>query len=292
MKIGVTLGFSHQTPPDFIAGAARLLDDMGFHSLWVPEHVLLFSEYASRYPYADNGRIPGDPEGVLDPFSALTYVAAHTSRIRLATGVCLVPQRQPVYTAKMVADLDYLSGGRVDFGVGIGWLKEEFDSLQMSFAQRALRVREYLQAMRALWLPGESQFEGETVHIAPCHFNPKPVQQGRRFAGPPVYFGGESTPALRRVAELGDGWYGFNLTPERLAAPLSQLHELLAAAGRDRSEIQIAVGARGGIRSAEQVQGFAEAGVDQLVVGLFGSNLQKLESRAQALQAVCKQALG
>lgn len=288
MKIGITLGFSHRTPPAFIAGAARLLDELGFHSLWVPEHVLLFPDYASRYPYAEDGRIPGDPEGVLDPFSALTFAAAHTQHIRLATGVCLVPQRQPVYTAKMVADLDYLSGGRVDFGVGIGWLKEEFDSLQMPFGQRAARVREYLAAMRALWQPGQSEFQGETVRIEPCHFNPKPVQQGARFAGPPVYFGGESEPALRRVAELGDGWYGFNLTAEALAEPLQRLDQLLETAGRTRAELQIAVGSRHPITSAEQVAAFADAGVDQLVVALYAGNLEKLEERARALQAICQ----
>ncbi|MFK7916262.1 MAG: LLM class F420-dependent oxidoreductase, partial [Pseudomonadales bacterium] len=279
-----------RTAPAFIAGAAKILDQLGFYSLWVPEHVLLFSDYASRYPYSENGRIPGDPEGVLDPFSTLTYVAAHTQQIRLATGVCLVPQRQPVYTAKMVADLDFLSAGRVDFGVGIGWLKEEFDSLQMPFAQRAARVREYLAAMRALWQPGESTFSGDTVHIAPCHFNPKPIQQGERFAGPPVFFGGESEPALRRVAELGDGWYGFNLMPEQVAAPVQRLEQLLAQAGRSRSELQIAVGSREPIRSAEQVAAYAQTGIDQLVVALYASDLQKLETKASALRAVCASA--
>ena len=117
MRIGCTIPFSHLTPVDYIGAAARYLETVGFHSMWVPEHVLFFPEYASRYPYSPTGRVPGEPEGVLDPFTTLTFVAAHTSTIRLGTGVCLVPQRQPVYTAKMVADLDYLSVGRVDFGV-------------------------------------------------------------------------------------------------------------------------------------------------------------------------------
>ena len=115
MHIGCTVPFSHLTPVDYIGEAARHLEAAGFHSLWAPEHVLFFPEYASRYPYSATGRVHGDPEGVLDPFVALTFVAAHTSTLRLGTGVCLVPQRQPVYTAKAVADLDYLSRGRVDF---------------------------------------------------------------------------------------------------------------------------------------------------------------------------------
>ncbi|NJN53118.1 MAG: TIGR03619 family F420-dependent LLM class oxidoreductase [Gammaproteobacteria bacterium] len=158
MKVGVTLSFSHLTDVPFIKAAAVLLEDRGFHSLWVPEHVLFFPEYASRYPYADDGRVPGDPEGVLDPFTALTFVAAHTQRIRLGTGVCLVPQRQPVYTAKMVADLDYLSQGRVDFGIGIGWLKEEFVALGMDFATRAKRCDEYIAVMKSMWREGANAF--------------------------------------------------------------------------------------------------------------------------------------
>jgi hypothetical protein len=148
MKIGVTMGFSHLTPVSYIAAAARFIDEAGFHSIWVPEHVLFFPDYASRYPYSPDGRVPGNPEGVLDPFTALTFIAAQTQRVRLGTGVCLVPQRQPVYTAKMVADVDYLSGGRVDFGVGIGWLAEEFDAPD-GFSTRA-NANEYIQAMQAM----------------------------------------------------------------------------------------------------------------------------------------------
>ena len=119
MKIGVLSGFSTFTPPEFIAASGRIAEDRGFHSFWVPEHVLFFSEYASRYPYSADGKIPGNPDGVLEPLTALAFLAAHTERIRLGTGICLVPQRNPVYTAKQTADVDFLSGGRLDFGVGI-----------------------------------------------------------------------------------------------------------------------------------------------------------------------------
>ena len=126
MKIGVAMAFNQHSSAAYIRDCAQLVEAKGFHAIWVPEHVLFFPEYASTYPYSSSGRIPGDPEGLLDPFTALTFLAGCTERVRLATGICLVPQRQPVYTAKMVADVDFLSGGRVDFGVGIGWLKEEF----------------------------------------------------------------------------------------------------------------------------------------------------------------------
>ena len=280
------MAFSHRTPPSHIGAAAQAVEEMGFHSIWVPEHVLFFADYASTYPYSNDGRIPGEPDGVLDPFSALTFIAAHTSRVRLGTGICLVPQRQPVYTAKMVADLDYLSGGRVDFGVGVGWLKEEFDNLQMSFEQRAARCNEYIDAMRALWQPGLSQFSGPTVELTPCHFNPKPEQQGERHAGPPVYFGGESMPALRRVAQRGDGWYGYNLSPEQLSERLAVLDDLLQAQGRSRKELKVIVGPNSHPVTAATLSEYASVGADEALVGLFGSSIDKLRARGEGLLAL------
>ena len=279
MKIGVTMAFSQHTPVDYIADAARLVETLGFHSLWVPEHVLFFPEYASRYPYSDDGRIPGNPEGVLDPFSALTFVAAHTTTIRLGTGICLVPQRQPVYTAKMVADLDFLSRGRVDFGVGIGWLAEEFSALQMDFATRAKRTAEYIGAMKALWSPGVTQFSGETVEIIDCHFNPKPVQQPH----PPILFGGESDAALRRVATLGDGWYGFDLDPDGVATHLARLDAVLDEHGRSRADVSVYIGPNRHRVTPEMVDSYRALGVDQLVVGLFATDIGTLARRAEKM---------
>ena len=129
MQIGLQTAFSGATPPDLIAEYGRIAEERGFHSIWVPEHVVFFRDYESRYPYTEDGRIPGDPDGVMEPPTALTFIAANTKRGRLGTGGCLVPQRSPIYTAKQVADVDYLSKGRVDFGIGIGWLREEFDAL-------------------------------------------------------------------------------------------------------------------------------------------------------------------
>ena len=229
MKISIAMAFNESTEPAFIKDAVQMAEAKGVHGIWVPEHVLFFPDYASTYPYSSSGRMPGDPEGLLDPFTALTFIAAHTQRVRLGTGICLVPQRQPVYTAKMVADLDYLSGGRVDFGVGIGWLKEEFQNLGMDFQGRGSRTEEYLLAMKALWSEGISEFKGQTVNLEPCHFNPKPVQRPH----PPIIFGGESDAAMRRVARLGDGWYGYDLTPEDLGRRLNSLDAALARANGD-----------------------------------------------------------
>ncbi|MGI9324776.1 MAG: LLM class F420-dependent oxidoreductase [Pseudomonadales bacterium] len=280
MKIGVTAAFSHRTEPGYIAQAVRLYETAGFHSIWVPEHVVFFADYDSKYPYSDSGRIPGEPDGVLDPFTALTYIAAHTDKIRLGTGICLVPQRQPIYTAKMVADLDYLSNGRVDFGVGIGWLREEFDVLQMDFDKRNRRCLEYIEAIRALWQPGLSSYQGETLNITPCHLNPKPVQQL-----PPVYFGGESNAALRRVATHGDGWYGFNLSPEKLAERLQRLDQLLQEANRSRADVKIYVGPNTQPVTPETVAAYRELGVEQLLLPVMAGSLDKLKARIDKARA-------
>ena len=243
--------------------------------------MLFFPEYASTYPYSDSGRIPGDPEGLLDPFTAMTFIAAHTSTVRLGTGICLVPQRQPVYTAKMVADVDFLSNGRVDFGVGIGWLKEEFDALGVDFSQRARLCDEYIDAMQALWSDGVTEFSSPSVELTACHFNPKPVQQPH----PPIFFGGESTPALRRVAQRGQGWYGFDLTPEQLAEKLEALDAQLAKVDRPRDDVRIVVGPNRHPVNAQTVKQYAELGAEQLVVPLGASSVEKLELRIDALLA-------
>lgn len=282
MKISIAMAFNESTEPGFIKDAVQLAEAKGVHGIWVPEHVLFFPDYASTYPYSDSGRMPGDPEGLLDPFTALTFIAAHTQRVRLGTGICLVPQRQPVYTAKMVADVDYLSGGRVDFGVGIGWLKEEFQNLGMDFASRGARTEEYLLAMKALWSEGISEFKGQTLNLEPCHFNPKPVQRPH----PPIIFGGESDAAMRRVARLGDGWYGYDLTPEDLGRRLNSLDAGLASTGRDRSQIQVIVGPNRHPVTEQTLYEYSAIGADQVVVPMFASNLAKLEQRLDALTAL------
>ena len=282
MKIGANLLFNHQTPPAFVAEAAERVEAAGFHSIWVPEHVVLFPEYESRYPYTADGRIPGRPEGVLDPFSALTFIAARTRRIRLGTGICLVPQRNPVYTARAVADLDYLSGGRVDFGVGIGWLREEFENLQMDFSTRARRTVEYIEVMQALWAPGVSEYSGETYALHACYSNPKPVQKPH----PPIYFGGETGPALRRVASHGNGWYGFNRDPASAREGIARLETRLRDVGRSRADVQVCIGPNFHPVTRDTVAEYEDAGVDQLLVPLRAGNIEKLKVRMEEMLRV------
>ncbi len=275
MKIGVSMAFGHFTPPEFITEAAQLIDAAGIHSVWVPEHVIFFPEYASRYPYTADGKIPGNPRGILDPFSALTFIAAATRRIRLGTGICLVPQRNPVYTARMVADLDFLSGGRFDFGVGIGWLREEFENLQMDFSGRGQRTLEYIDVMRALWARGVSEYNGETYGLQPCYSNPKPVQQPH----PPIIFGGESEAALRRVASHGDGWYGYGRSPSAAVAGIAKLEKHLQQAGRKRADVRIFIGPDAPSVNKACFARYADAGIDQLIVPLGVGGIGRLKTR-------------
>jgi probable F420-dependent oxidoreductase len=264
MKIGLfaPLGNPYGTP-EYIDALGRAAEECGFHSLWAAEHVVLFDQYQSRYPYAESGRIPvsGD-SGMLDPFPALSFLAGITRTIRLGTGICLVPQRNPVYTAKEVAAVDWLSNGRFDFGVGVGWLKEEFDALGVPFERRAARCRAYLEVMRRCWCDEISQYEGEFYSLPPCRHYPKPIQQPH----PPIYFGGESDPALKRVADLGQGWYPFSIGPDVLAARLADLEKLLAARGRKRSDIHVLICPYMNMADLDMVKRYRDAGADQVVL--------------------------
>ncbi len=253
MKIGLlTAGLGQAAHPRTLRTIAENAERLGFGTLWAPEHVVLFDRYTeSKYPYSQDGAFAA-PSTIdwMDPFVALTYVAAHTSKIRLATGICLVPEHNPLVLAKVIASLDYLSGGRFALGVGVGWSAEEFKALGIPFERRAQRTREYIAAMRKLWSDESSTFHGEFVNFDAARSFPKPVQGGKV----PIIFGGESTPALKRVAEYGTGWFGFNLTPEGAAAKVEQLKGFMRERGRALGEVELIV--------SPYLQKVAPAGLD------------------------------
>ena len=264
MEIGLftPLGNGNANGP-LLRALGREAEARSFESIWVAEHVVMFDEYASQYPYAADGRFPGGGDtGLLEPLTALAYLAAVTDRVRLGTGVCLVPQRNPVYTAKQVVDVDNLSGGRVDFGVGVGWLKEEFDVLSMPFDHRGARTNEFLDVMKALWQDDVSEHHGPYYDLPACRLYPKPVQTPH----PPIHVGGESQPALRRVATHGQGWYTFNRLPHDLDEPLARLEVLLAAEGRTRADITLTVCPYLNAVTPDLIGAYAERGVDRLVL--------------------------
>jgi probable F420-dependent oxidoreductase len=266
--------------PDFVTTLGREAETLGFASLWLAEHVVLFDDHASRYPYAADGRFPASGEaGFLDPFGALGFLAGVTSRIRLGTGICLVPQRNPVYVAKEVATADWLSGGRVDFGVGVGWLAEEFDAVGVPFAERGLRCRSYLEVCRRLWSDPVSAYEDRFYRLPACRAYPKPVQRPH----PPIHFGGESDAALERVADLGQGWYGFNLDPAGFAARVRRLDELLAKRGRTRGDVALSVSPYLRPTTPDDLAAYAAAGADQVILTTFARDAASLRARLASL---------
>jgi probable F420-dependent oxidoreductase len=263
MKIGITaVGIGKAARPSTIRAVAEHAERLNIATLWAPEHVVLFDNPASRYPYTDDGRfLAGSTITLLDPFIGLTYAAAHTERLRLATGICLVAEHNPLVLAKVIASLDYLSGGRFALGVGIGWAAEEFAALGIPFERRAQRTCEYIEAMRSLWTDPKSSFKGEFLHFNEVRSFPKPAQGGKV----PVIFGGESLPALRRVAKYGTGWFGVNLNPDQAAAKISKLHALLDEQGRDRKEIEIIISPYANEITHDDLQAYHELGVSEFV---------------------------
>jgi probable F420-dependent oxidoreductase len=283
MDVGlfVPLGNGNATP-EIVRAVGREAEDRGFESIWVPEHVVLFDEYASSYPYSADGAFPGGSDsGMIEPLTALTYLAAVTDRIRLGTGICLVPQRNPVYTAKAVTDLDSLSGGRVEFGVGVGWLREEFEALGVPFDRRGRRTDEHLAVMRSLWCDEVSEFHGELYDLPPCRMYPKPVQRPH----PPIHVGGESDAAMRRVARLGQGWFSFNRLPADLPEPLERLERALAEEGRRREDVTLSVSPYFHATTPEMVAQYADLGVDRLIVLCLAFDLDTLRSQLDTLQS-------
>ncbi len=261
MKIGFfAVGIADTARPEMITAIATNAERLGFATVWAPEHVVLLENFASRYPYSGDGKIPiPTTTPLLDPFVALTYAAAHTSRIRLATGICILPERNPLVLAKVAASLDYLSNGRFALGIGIGWLEEEFKAIGVPWARRTERTREYVEAMRNLWGDERSSYSGEFVNFENARSFPKPVQ-GR---GLPILVGGQTEPALRRAAAYGDGWCGFNLTPEETAKKIARLRELMKDAGRVPDNFEFSMSPPAAATAAE-LKRYRDAGVDEL----------------------------
>ncbi|GAC1401937.1 MAG: LLM class F420-dependent oxidoreductase [Mycobacterium sp.] len=263
MQVGLhALGIGAGATRGVIDAVAVAAERSGFATLWSGEHVVMVDRSASRYPYSDDGQIavPATADWI-DPLIGLSFVAAATSTIKIATGVLLLPEHNPVLVAKQAATLDSLSGGRFTLGVGIGWSREEFDALGVPFERRAARTAEYVAAMRTLWRDDVASFEGEFVGFDSVRVNPKPVAD-RRI---PIILGGNTETALRRAVSWGDGWYGFNLNGvQEVAERVDVLNRLCEEAGRDRGELRLAVALRN--LSVDDVGPVADLGIDELVV--------------------------
>jgi probable F420-dependent oxidoreductase len=262
MRLGLhALGIGVGARPEVIRAVAVAAETAGFATLWSGEHVVLVDQPGSRYPYSADGRI-AVPSGAdwLDPMLGLSFAAAVTSRIGLATGVLLLPEHNPVLAAKQAATLDVLSAGRLTLGVGIGWSAEEFAALGVPFAGRGRRAEEYVAAMRRLWADDPASFHGEFTSFQAVRVNPKPA--GRRAI--PVVMGGNSATALRRVATFGDGWYGFNLTAAETTERVAILARYCRERGRSPRELSVAVALADG--DPAMMPDLERAGVTELVL--------------------------
>ena len=244
--------------PDVVAGVARAAEAAGFESLWGGEHVVLPDPQAPPSPMAPHDRI-------LDPIIALTYCAAVTRRVRLGTGIIILPQRNPLVLAKELASLDALSAGRLIFGIGVGYLEPEFRALGAPFEQRGAVTDEYLAAMQAIWSQAKPAYQGRFVSFADVQAHPQPVQRPH----PPIVIGGRTAAAFRRAVQQGHGWYGFALDAEGTARALAGLREAAQRYPRPghlgELEISITPGRGAGIDLAG-AEAFAALGVHRLVL--------------------------
>jgi probable F420-dependent oxidoreductase len=263
MKFGLRYcNTGRYTDPAEAVALLQAAEAAGFESAWTVEHVVVPRDYRSAYPYSPTGRMPGrEPAfSIPDPLIWMAYVAAATRHIKLATGILILPEHNPVLCAKQVATLDHLSGGRVILGIGVGWLREEFDALGVPFARRGARTEEYIGAMRALWEQETPSYRGAFVAFEAAYMRPKPVR-----GTVPIVIGGHSVAAARRAGRLADGFFPARGFPPEL---MDALREGAAEAGRDPAEIEITVSAPDDLALLPRL---AEAGVGRVLVPVMAN---------------------
>jgi probable F420-dependent oxidoreductase len=259
-NIGVNLTLSSRSI--VVAVLARQAESLGFESLWLPEHPIIPVHVTTRYQGSPDGAIPASMSDMADPFVALARASAVTTTLKLGTGICLVPERNPLLLAKEIASLDYFSNGRFLFGIGAGWLQEETEIMGGNFAHRWSQTREAILVMQELWSKEEAEYHGTFYDFPPVRSFPKPAQQPH----PPLLLGGVARNVFKRVVTWGDGWMPIRLTPEEVKRGRATLEALATAAGRDPSTIDITVFDQSSDR--DTLQRFAEAGASRAIVRL------------------------
>ena len=268
MKFGIA--FANIGPfaePEAAVAFARAAEAAGFESIWTVEHVVVPAGYRSAYPYSSSGRMPGPEDAALpDPLIWLAYLASATTTLRLATGVLILPQRNPVVLAKELATLDHLSGGRLLLGIGSGWLREEFDAIGVPFGERGARTDDAVAALRALWQQPEATSHGRFHRFERCIVRPRPAQ-----GTIPVHVGGHTEVAARRAGRLGDGFFPATGSHERLAELFEVMRASAREHGRDPDAIEVSTGGNGAIGpgALDEVRALAELGVDRVIVPSF-----------------------
>ena len=248
-----------------MVGMAQLAEGLGFESLWTFEHAIVPVEYESKYPYSPDGKMGVGPDtNFVDPLIALTAIAASTKTIRLGTGVNILSQANPLYVAKQAASLDFVSNGRFELGVGIGWLREEFQAAGTPFERRGARFDDYIQAMRKIWSGEVVEHQSEFLDWTGFKSHPVPLQDPF-----PVVIGGTKGKAFERTARYGNGWFAPTASPDQLAPMLDELAKACADVGRDRSEIEVTAMWFPNPSDLSDVERYQDMGVSRLVVPVF-----------------------
>jgi len=280
MKIGIVPVNVGVASVDHMIELARAAERLGFESVWTFEHVIVPVDYQSKYPYSMDGKMGATPEtNFVDPLIALAAVAAVTSKIRLGTGVNILPQTNPLYLAKQAASLDFVSKGRFMLGIGIGWLAEEFAALGVPFEHRGPRFNDYVEAMRKVWSGEVVEHRGEFVQWSGFKSHPTPVQKPL-----PLVIGGHKGRAYQRIARYGQGWFAPSATIDQIGAMLKDLDRVCGEEGRDRSSIEISTMWIPAMESVDVVKRYEDIGVSRLILPLqflgAGNPLQTLEKLA------------
>jgi probable F420-dependent oxidoreductase len=269
MKFGIALGALN---PHFHLDAAVAAEELGFESVWLPEH-LIFTRSMTNSPHPGEDIPPVPPTApIYDAFAYLGFLAARTERVRLGTHVYNIGLRHPFTAARGAQTLDIVSNGRFEFGVGASWLREEWDATELPFDTRAKRVDESIEICRRLWNEETISFHGEHFAFDEVVFEPKPVQPG----GPPILIGGESKAALRRAARLGDGWIGMAHTHESAAVAIDTLRRLLADNGRSTEGFQFCLG--GPVIDRDDAKRWEDLGVTRMVISTWKRSPEAVES--------------
>jgi probable F420-dependent oxidoreductase len=247
-----------------ITEIARATEAAGFESLWIPEHPVIPASMKTVFPFTPDGKLPEHYGRWADPFIGLAAAAAVTKRIKLGTGICLIPERDTLITAKTVASLDLLSGGRFLFGIGAGWLREETEVMGSRFSTRWKRTREGIEAMRALWTKGTASYERELVRFESVRCEPRPVQKPY----PPVILGAHGQKALERVARSYDGWMPLVQDAEQLKRDVATIRKLLKEHGRPENAAQISplVEPKGDGPTTDELKRLRDAGADRIIL--------------------------
>lgn len=269
MQFGIMFANTgHGSSPEGAKAVAQAAEAGGFTTAWTVEHVVVPSGYESKYPYDKSGKMAGGNEefDLPDPLIWLTWAAAHTTTLRLGTGILIATQRNPVVTAKAVATLDHLSGGRVDLGVGVGWLEEEFNALGVPFAGRGKRLDDYIDAMRALWTQDKASFHGEYANFDNCISRPQPVN-----GTVPIVIGGHTKAAARRAGARGNAFFPGSATADEIAELVDVMRQTAAEHGRDGEAIPVYAMAIGkpGDALYSRIESLASVGVSQTIVPTY-----------------------